>query len=42
MKLVRYESQGGGMKPPLFLKAGDIVSLGIDGLGEQCQHVVQR
>lgn len=33
---------GGGMKPPLFLKAGDVVSLGIDGLGEQCQHVVQR
>lgn len=33
---------GGGMKPPLFLKAGDVVNLGIDGLGEQCQHVVQR
>src|SRR5690606_41193126 len=31
---------GGGMKPPQFLKAGDIVRLGIDGLGEQTQRVV--
>jgi 2,4-didehydro-3-deoxy-L-rhamnonate hydrolase len=31
---------GSGMKPPRFLKAGDIVSLGIDGLGQQTQNVV--
>lgn len=28
---------GMGMKPPVFLKPGDIVRLGIDGLGEQKQ-----
>ncbi len=28
---------GLGMKPPLFLKAGDVVELGIDGLGAQKQ-----
>src|SRR5712691_5288113 len=33
---------GLGMKPePKFLKAGDIVTLGIDGLGEQRQKVVK-
>ena len=32
---------GMGMKPdPVFLKAGDVVRLGIDGLGEQRQAVV--
>jgi 2,4-diketo-3-deoxy-L-fuconate hydrolase len=31
---------GMGMKPPKFLKAGDVVRLGIDGLGEQTQKVV--
>ena len=31
---------GLGMKPPLFLKAGDVVTLGIDKLGEQRQRVV--
>ncbi len=31
---------GLGMKPPLFLKAGDVMTLGISGLGEQKQHVV--
>ncbi|MEM9788206.1 MAG: fumarylacetoacetate hydrolase family protein [Pseudomonadota bacterium] len=31
---------GGGMKPPTFLKDGDVVTLGIDGLGEQRQNVV--
>jgi 2-keto-4-pentenoate hydratase/2-oxohepta-3-ene-1,7-dioic acid hydratase in catechol pathway len=31
---------GLGMKPPLFLKAGDEMRLGIDGLGEQRQKVV--
>jgi 2-keto-4-pentenoate hydratase/2-oxohepta-3-ene-1,7-dioic acid hydratase in catechol pathway len=30
-----------GMKPPQFLKAGDVVRLGIAGLGEQQQTVVQ-
>jgi 2,4-diketo-3-deoxy-L-fuconate hydrolase len=31
---------GLGMKPPQYLKAGDAVELGIDGLGESRQHVV--
>jgi 2,4-didehydro-3-deoxy-L-rhamnonate hydrolase len=31
---------GMGMKPPQFLKAGDTVRLGVEGLGEQCQKVV--
>ena len=31
---------GAGQKPPRFLKAGDTVTLGIDGLGQQTQHVV--
>ncbi len=31
---------GGGMKPPVYLKAGDVVELGIDGLGEARQEVV--
>jgi 2-keto-4-pentenoate hydratase/2-oxohepta-3-ene-1,7-dioic acid hydratase in catechol pathway len=31
---------GLGMSPPQFLKAGDVVRLGVDGLGEQCQKVV--
>ena len=31
-----------GMKPePKFLKAGDVVTLGIDGLGEQRQKVAK-
>jgi 2,4-diketo-3-deoxy-L-fuconate hydrolase len=30
---------GMGMKPPRFLKAGDIIRLGIEGLGEQKQVV---
>jgi 2-keto-4-pentenoate hydratase/2-oxohepta-3-ene-1,7-dioic acid hydratase in catechol pathway len=32
---------GLGMKPPQFLNAGDVVRLGIDGLGEQQQKVVK-
>ncbi len=32
---------GLGMKPPQFLKAGDVVRLGIAGLGEQEQKVVK-
>jgi 2,4-didehydro-3-deoxy-L-rhamnonate hydrolase len=31
---------GLGMKPPQFLKAGDVVELGIEGLGESRQRVV--
>ena len=32
---------GLGMKPnPVFLKVGDVVTLGIEGLGEQRQRVV--
>jgi 2-keto-4-pentenoate hydratase/2-oxohepta-3-ene-1,7-dioic acid hydratase in catechol pathway len=30
------------MKPPTFLKAGDVVTLEIDGLGEQKQRVMKR
>jgi 2-keto-4-pentenoate hydratase/2-oxohepta-3-ene-1,7-dioic acid hydratase in catechol pathway len=29
-----------GMKPPQWLKAGDVITLGIDGLGAQKQKVV--
>ena len=32
---------GLGMKPPQFLKAGDVVRLGLSGLGEQEQKVVK-
>lgn len=32
---------GLGMKPPVFLKAGDVVTLGIEGLGTQRQDVIQ-
>lgn len=32
---------GLGMKPPRYLKAGDVVELGIDGLGKQRQTCVQ-
>ena len=32
---------GGGMKPPVFLKAGDKMKLGIEGLGEQNQTCVK-
>jgi 2-keto-4-pentenoate hydratase/2-oxohepta-3-ene-1,7-dioic acid hydratase in catechol pathway len=32
---------GLGMKPPQFLKAGDVMQLGIAGLGEQRQRVVE-
>ena len=31
---------GLGMKPPRFLKAGDTMALGIEGLGQQAQRVV--
>ena len=31
---------GLGFKPPIFLKAGDVVELGIEGLGESTQHAV--
>jgi 2-keto-4-pentenoate hydratase/2-oxohepta-3-ene-1,7-dioic acid hydratase in catechol pathway len=31
---------GMGMKPPSYLKAGDVVELGIEGLGQQRQAVV--
>jgi 2-keto-4-pentenoate hydratase/2-oxohepta-3-ene-1,7-dioic acid hydratase in catechol pathway len=33
---------GLGMVPPTFLRAGDVVELGIDGLGVQKQRVVGR
>jgi 2-keto-4-pentenoate hydratase/2-oxohepta-3-ene-1,7-dioic acid hydratase in catechol pathway len=29
---------GGGFKPPKYLKAGDVIELGIDGLGESTQE----
>jgi 5-carboxymethyl-2-hydroxymuconate isomerase len=31
---------GSGMKPPKFLNVGDVVTLGIEGLGEQRQEVI--
>ena len=31
---------GSGKKPPRFLKAGDTVSLGVEGLGQQAQRIV--
>ena len=31
---------GMGQKPPTYLKPGDVMNLGIEGLGEQRQHVV--
>jgi 2,4-diketo-3-deoxy-L-fuconate hydrolase len=31
---------GLGMNPPLYLKSGDVVELGIDGLGESRQQVI--
>ena len=31
---------GLGMKPPVWLQPGDVMTLGIDGLGEQRQHVI--
>lgn len=30
---------GLGQKPPVYLRAGNVIRLGIDGLGEQCQRV---
>ncbi|MDR5833927.1 fumarylacetoacetate hydrolase family protein [Caballeronia sp. LZ034LL] len=32
---------GMGQKPPVYLKTGDVVTLGIEGLGQQRQNVVQ-
>jgi len=32
---------GMGHKPPVFLRAGQVMRLGVQGLGEQCQRVVQ-
>lgn len=32
---------GMGMKPPLFLKKGDVMSLSIEGLGQQMQDVTE-
>jgi 2,4-didehydro-3-deoxy-L-rhamnonate hydrolase len=32
---------GMGMNPPSFLNAGDVVELGIDGLGESRQEVTE-
>ena len=31
---------GSGMKPPVYLQAGQTMRLGVEGLGEQQQHVV--
>jgi len=31
---------GLGMKPPQYLKPGDLVTLGIEGLGEQRQRII--
>ena len=32
---------GMGMKPQVFLNAGDVMKLGIEGLGEQTQKTIQ-
>ena len=32
---------GTGMKPPQFLNVGDVVTLGIEGLGEQRQEIIE-
>ncbi len=32
---------GMGMKPPTFLNVGDVVTLGIEGLGEQRQQIIE-
>jgi 2,4-didehydro-3-deoxy-L-rhamnonate hydrolase len=32
---------GVGMKPPQFLNVGDVVTLGIEGLGEQRQEIIE-
>ncbi|RUY28945.1 FAA hydrolase family protein, partial [Mesorhizobium sp. M7A.F.Ca.US.001.04.2.1] len=32
---------GLGQKPNIFLKAGDVITLGIEGLGEQRQQCIQ-
>jgi 2-keto-4-pentenoate hydratase/2-oxohepta-3-ene-1,7-dioic acid hydratase in catechol pathway len=29
-----------GFKPPRYLRAGDVMRLGVEGLGEQSQNVV--
>ena len=31
---------GSGKKPPRFLNAGDVVTLGVEGLGTQRQQIV--
>src|SRR5439155_19291919 len=31
---------GTGMKPPQYLNVGDVVTLGIEGLGEQRQEII--
>ena len=36
------EGVGLGMKPPLYLQAGDVVELGIEGLGQSRQIAVQK
>jgi len=38
MRIVRYS--GMGMRPPEFLKAGDVMELSIAGLGTQRHRVV--
>jgi 2-keto-4-pentenoate hydratase/2-oxohepta-3-ene-1,7-dioic acid hydratase in catechol pathway len=32
---------GAGMKPPQFLKPGDVITMGISGLGEATARVVK-
>ncbi|HXD36240.1 MAG TPA: fumarylacetoacetate hydrolase family protein, partial [Rhodanobacter sp.] len=31
---------GLGLKPPTYLRAGDVIELGIEGLGQQRQQVL--
>jgi 2-keto-4-pentenoate hydratase/2-oxohepta-3-ene-1,7-dioic acid hydratase in catechol pathway len=32
---------GAGMKPPQFLKVGDVVELGVEGVGEIRQEIIE-
>ena len=36
----KHHGVGAGRKPPMFLKPGNVMRLGITGLGEQRQEVV--
>jgi hypothetical protein len=37
---IGWRGLGMGMEPPVYLRPGDVVELGIDGLGVQCQQIL--